>query len=246
MTKLFFGSALATVVLAGAATSAEVTGGYLDLGYSTFTDSVWGDKYNLNGSVELAFDRSFSLQLDLGGYRFQDLGENGTNVTLHANLHAAPNASFGAFFGQDNTDGEDWRVYGLEAGFDAGGATIEGYLGRQEVKGFSGLDGILFGISSTASLNDDWDLHASYDLMTDLVGVLDAGTFTMGAHYSLTDQAEVYGEFGATRFSADGGNSTETFVGIGVRMNLGNNRGTTFGRRGVFDKLPGLPDVGGL
>jgi len=241
--KLGFSSALSTILLVGAAGAAEFSGGYLDLGYSTFTDSFWGDKYNLNGSAELAFNRSFSLQLDLGGYRFRDLGENGTNVTFHANLHAAPNASLGAFFGQDSADGDDFRIYGLEAGYDAGSTTIEGYLGRQEIKGFSGPDGTLFGVSSTSALNADWDLRASYDLVTDLVGVLDAGTFTLGAHYSLTNQAELYGEFGATRFSAEGGNSTEAFVGIGVRMNLGNSRGTTFGRRGVFDKLPGLPSV---
>jgi len=241
--KLFIGSTLSAALLSSAAYAVEVTGGYLDLGYSTFTDSDFGDRYNFNGSGEVAFSRMFSVQLDIGGYRFADLGETATNVTLHTNLHTSGNASFGAFYGQDSLDDADFQFYGVEAGFDAGPATIEGYLGYHELDDFSGVDGTLFGISAVSELGDDWEFLASYDYVADFLGGIDTGVFALSAKYLITDQAEVYGEIGTTHFSLPFGSTNEAFVAIGVRMNFGNSRGTTFGRRGVFAPLAGLPGI---
>lgn len=244
MKKLFIGSVLAAVLSSTSASAVELTGGYVELGYSTFTDRDFGDRYNYNGSAEVAFSRMFSLQLDLGGYRFQDLGETANNITLHTNLHTGGNASFGAFIGQDFLSGdEDVRFYGIEGGFDAGPATIEGYLGRYDVENVSGLDGTLFGVSAVTDINDSWEFRSSYDYVDDLAGTLDVGVLALGANYLLTDQAEIYAELGATHFSIPGGSTNEAFVGVGVRMNFGNERGTTFGRRGLFAHVPGLPGL---
>ncbi|MDA7967176.1 porin [Ruegeria sp.] len=242
MKKLFLSSALTTTLVAGSAQAVELTGGYVDLGYSTFTDSALGDKYNLSGSGELAFSKSFSTQLDLGGYRLQNLDGTTTNWTLHANLHTASNASFGAFIGRENSDGADFDFYGIEAGFDAGKATIEGYLGRQEVVDFSGLDGTLFGISVVSDIDDKWQFSANYDLVDNIAGILNSGMFSIGANYAVADNAEIYGTLGTAHLSSPivSGSSNEAYVGFGVRVNLGNARGTTFGRRGVLSKLPGL------
>ncbi len=245
MKKLFIISALSATIAASHAQAIEVTGGYLDLGYRTFTDTDLGDAFNLNGSGELAFNRAFSAQLDLGGYRFQDLGENTTNWTLHANWHTSKNASFGAFFGQESIDSLDVEFYGLETGFDAGPAEVEGYIARQQLSDFSDIDGNMFGVSVTADLNDKWEFTASYDLLNDVVGALDFYLFALGANYAASDNAEVYGILGVAHISSPivSGSSYEAYIGVGVRMNFGNERGTTFGRRGVFDKLPGLPGL---
>ncbi len=223
----------------------ELTGGYVDLGYSTFTDSDFGDVFNLNGACELAFSRSFSAQLDLGGYRFQNLNENATGWTLHANLHTTRNASFGAVYGRENVDGPDFDFYGSEAGFDAGPVDVEGYLGHQEVPDFSGFGGTLFGVSVSNDVTDKWQISASYDLVDNIYGVLDFGLFSVGANYAVSDNAELYGNIGTAHISSPiiSGSTNEAYVGIGIRMNLGNERGTTFGRRGVLDKLPGLPGL---
>ncbi|MEM7291517.1 MAG: porin [Pseudomonadota bacterium] len=243
MKNIIFSSALTTLLVSGNAYAIEVTGGYVDLGYSTFTDTDLGDKYNYNASGELAFSRMFSLQLDLGGYRFADLDESATNITLHTNLHTSGNASFGAFYGRDNVDGPDFQFYGVEAGFDAGPADIEGYLGRQDVTDFSGLDGTLFGISVISDLSDDWQIRASYDLVDNFTGALDFGLFSIGANYTIGDTAELYGNLGTAHISSPivSGSSNEAYVNLGVRINFGSKRGTTFGRRGPLDKIPGLP-----
>lgn len=243
--KLFIYSALSATLSTGAAQAVELTGGYLDLGYSTFTDTDFGDVYNLNGAVELAFTRAFSAQLDLGGYRFQDLGETATNWTLHTNLHTSGNASFGAFYGQEKLEDADFDFFGIEGGFDAGPAEIEGYIGRQELSNVSGLDGTIFGVSATTELSDRWDFTASWDIVDNFVGALDYNLFAIGATYAAADNAEVYGKFGVAHISSPlvSGSSNEAYVGVGVRVNFGNDRGTTFGRRGVLAKLPGLPGL---
>ncbi|WP_420584081.1 hypothetical protein [Ruegeria sp.] len=242
MKNLFISSVLATSISTGAAYAVEVTGGYLDLGYSTFTDSDLGDAFNLNGSGELAFSRSFSTQLDLGGYRFQDADENGTSWTLHGNWHSSSNASFGAYYGRDYVDGPDVEFYGIEAGFDAGPAEVEAYLGRQQVVDFSDVDGALFGLAVSTELDGQWQFTASYDLIDNLYGILDYDLFAIGADYYARDNAIVYGNVGFAHISSPivSGSTNEAFIAVGVRMNFGNQRGTTFGRRGVLDKLPGL------
>ncbi len=239
MKKIIATSTLTSLLLTSAAYAVEVTGGYVDLGYSTFTDSDLGDVYNLNGAGELAFSRVFSLQLDAGGYRFEDEDYNGTNVTLHANLHTQT-ASFGAFYGQDHIEDETFQFYGVEAGFGAGPAQIEGYLGFQDLKEASGADGAILGISAGGAVNDKWTVIGKYDYLNDIEGALDVSAFSIGATYNVGTNAQVYGEFGAAHLSIGSASSTEPFLGAGVRINLGNERGTTFGRRGVLDKLPGL------
>lgn len=243
MKKSFFYSTVSVIVMAGSAQAVEVTGGYLNLGYSTFTDTDLGDAYTLNGSGELAFNRAFSTQLDLGVQRFQDLGETSTNWTLHGNWHTQGNASFGAFYGQEDIDEADYEFYGLEAGFDAGPAEIEAYIGRQELSNFSGADGNMFGISASTDLSNTWELNGSLDLLRDVDGFLDLNLFSIGATYAATDTAEVYGNIGVAHISTDlfSGSENEAYVSFGVRVNFGNERGTTFGRRGVLALLPGLP-----
>ncbi len=245
MKKIIATSALTSLLLAGAAHAVEVTGGYLDLGYSTFTDSDLGDVFNLNGAGELAFARAFSAQLDLGAYRFQDLGETATNWTLHGNWHTSGAASFGAFYGQEDIDNVDFEFYGLEAGFDAGEAEIEGYLARHELSDFSDVDGTLFGISATTDLNDQWQLAASFDRVDNLLNALDYNLFAVTANYAAGANAQVYGKLGVAHISSPivSGSTNEAYIGVGVRVNLGNERGTTFGRRGVLARLPGLPGL---
>ncbi|MEX0368605.1 MAG: porin [Ruegeria sp.] len=240
MKNLIISGAVATGLIAGAAHAVEVTGGYVELGYSSFTDTDIGSRYNLNGAGELAFSRSFSLQLDAGTYRFNEIDESGTNVTLHGNFHASDNLSLGAFYGRDSIDGDDLDFYGVEAGFDAGQVDIEGYLGRHEVDGVSGLDGNIFGLAMKSYATDQLELMANYDLVDNFGGLVDANVYSVGANYALSDNAEVFGTLGAARLDAFGFSNTEAFVSFGVRMNLGNARGTTFDRRGVLDKLPGL------
>jgi len=240
--NLFICGVLATSISASAARAVEVTGGYLDLGYSTFTDSDFGDVFNLNGSGEVAFSRAFSAQLDLGGYRFQDADENATSWTLHTNWHTSNNASFGAFYGRDYVDGPDLEFYGVEAGFDAGPADIEAYLGRQQVVDFSDVDGALFGIAVSTEVDDQWEFTVSYDLIDNFYGLLDYDLYAVGVDYYARDNAIVYGNVGVAHISTPiaSGSTNEAYIAVGVRMNLGNKRGTTFGRRGVIDKLPGL------
>ncbi len=246
MKNLFVFGALTAGIYAGAAQAVEVTGGYVDLGYSGLTDQTDFQRYNLNGAGEIAFSRSVGLQLDLGAYRFNSLDETVTNATLHGVFHVSPNGSLGVFYGQENlpaTNGfisEDFRFFGIEGGYDAGQVDIEGYLGRQDVDVVNNANGTIFGISVNSYVTDSWELSLNYDLVDNIEGALDISTLSIGADYDLSPNAKVYGEVGNARYAIGNGSTNETYVGVGVRINLGASRGTTFGTRGVAAKIPGL------
>lgn len=236
MKKLMVAGAMASGMFASAAMAAEVTGNYLDLGYSTFTDSDIGSKFYAAGSAELGFTREFGVQLDLGVYRLDEISETGYNGTLHAIYHASDALSLGVFYARDDVDGSDTDNYGLEAGYDLSNAIgLEGYVSRLD---FSSEDGTLLGAQIKGTVAPQLELSASIDYL-DAPADIDLTRFSIGAAYNVGQGANVYGEVGSARASIGSQSDSEAFVGVGLRLNFGAKRGTTFGRRGLLDLLPG-------
>ena len=237
MNKLTIAGAVAAGLLSTQAMAAELVGGSLDIGYSQFTGD--GDdlaRYTFAGSGELAFNRQFSLQLDLGLYNFDLINETGRNITLHSNFHATDTTSLGLFLGRETLDSAELDFIGAEIGHEFAGGGIEGYA--MHLDG-SGDDGTQIGALVQGELTEQVGLSARIDY-------LDAGNSTeltrlaLGADYKLGEGAALYGEIGNADVSSFGSSADEAFVGAGLRIDFGKGRGTTFGRRGFLDILPGL------
>lgn len=239
MKNIIVAGALASGVCAGAASAAEFTGGYLDLGYSTFTDSDNGSRFYGAGSGELGFTRNFGIQADLSVYRFDEISETGYNGTLHAVFHTNDNLSLGAYYSRDDLDGDsDSNTYGIEAGYEVGAVGLEGYVSRINFVDASQDNGTLLGFKVDGEVAPQFTLSASVDHLNGS-GDIDLTRFSVGADYNVGEGAHIYGEVGSAKLSLGSFSDTEAYVGAGLRINFGAKRGTTFGRRGLLDKIPG-------
>lgn len=217
----------------------EVTGGLIDLSYSTFLDQNDLDKGSVAGSVELAFARTFSVQIDAGSDSFGASGLDTLALGLHGIYHVDSATSLGAFFTHENADqgGPDDSIdyYGIEGGYDLGTTSYEGYLGRADG---GGTDGTVFGVSGRYSMPNTIGVTGALDYV-DIAG-LEISTLSVRLDGDVSQNLNLFVEAGASKFDVSGVSDTEPFVGIGARVTFGANRGTTFERRSLGNILPGL------
>lgn len=239
MKKMTLATLGLTIAFAQSTAAAELVGGYVDLGYSAFTDNTRVSKRSLSGSGEVAFTRTFGLQADLGLYDLNAISEVGTNVTLHGNFHVGDFTSLGVFAGRDSLNNQGVNFYGVEAGHEAGRVEFEGYASIADAAGNNGSNGTLAGLQVRGNINEAWRLKANVDYIDARNGV-DATRYSVGADYDFGEGGTFYAEAGGFDANAGTAGANEAFVGFGLRYNLGAKRGTTFGRRGFLDKLPGL------
>ncbi len=226
----------ATVLSAHFSHAAEFTGGSFDLNYSQIADDSNFSRGAVRGSAELGFNRNWSAQLDLGSYSFETLDETGWNGTLHGIYHMNEQTSLGAYVGVDDILGSQATIYGVEAGFELNGLDAEGYLGGISD---SGQTSTMIGGVITNKLNENWGLNAGFDFLNDTSGV-DLTRLSIGADYHVGGGAKFYGEFGSLKASFGGASASEPYFGLGLRVDFGAARGSTFGHRGLLDKIPGL------
>lgn len=227
--------ALGVMALAQNAHAVEVTGGTAEIGYSTFFDDTTFSTTKFTGGMEVGFTRAFSLQFDLGIYGLNALNDTGRNVTLHAVYHVNETSSLGAFIGNDDISGADVTFYGVEGGFEFTGVDAELYLATGNESGFSGtITGLNLhhGFDSGFGLTGNID-RASFD------GGLDVTRYSIGVDYDLSPTSVLYGEIGSMNASALGVSGSESFIGVGARINFGAARGVTFKRRGLLNIMPG-------
>lgn len=237
MKSLVLPAAMLAGLLGSPAFSVEATGGYVDLGYTGFVDTDQGAVFHIAGSGEMAFSRSFGLQLDVANYNFDLINEAGQNATLHANWHTGEALSLGGFVGSDWLSSSNRTFYGVEAGYEFSPRTqVEGYVSR-----YDGANGYatLVGARIEGSVANQISLNA----VVDHVDAASNSGFTnvsIGADYDFGRGTKLYGKVGNTNAKAFGFSGDEAFVGIGLRFNIGASRGTTFGRRGLLDKITGF------
>ena len=232
-TKSAFAAAL--VVLAAPAT-AQVTGGSLDIEYDfpTGGGDLGGTTYS--GAIEYGITRDFSVSLDVGGYRLDNINNDATNLTLHGVYHLDDLTSFGAFVGSDAIEDSDRQsLYGIEAGTEFGTAEVEAYIAA-----FDGADedATLFGADGKYSFGNGISAIASYGLAT--ADSADLSRIAIGAEYEIAGGPQFYAEIGTVDADGFGVSADETFIGLGARVAFGAERGTTFGQRSLFEILPGF------
>lgn len=226
-------AALTGAAWAGAAAAQEFKGAELSAEILAFTEGDDLTANNYRGSVEFGALSAFGVAADLSFYDLED-GDTVRNVTLHVLYDAFQFATMGGFYARDSVDGEGASLLGLEAGRSFGPTGVEGYvaLGDADGEGFVtfGFDGA-FDITRTISLTAS---GAAIDI--DGGGV---SRLSVGGEYRFGETGPaVYAEIGRLGIS-DGtgfGDSTQ-FVGIGGRIAIGPNQGTTFESRGLYEVL---------
>ena len=229
-------AAIASAVAFSSAQAVEVTGGDVALGYSTFTDDTDVSKFAVTGAVEIGFTPNLALQFDAGAHAFNLIDETGTNLTLHGIYHANEQVSFGGFYGNDRLFGDNQDFYGLETGFESGAANGELFIAHAEDSGF---DVNITGLSGSYGFDHGFTLggslqYANFDGSLDVTRLGATGTYTVNPAF------DVYAELGTVKAGAFGFSNSEPYFGIGAAMTFGADRGATFGRRGLFELLPGL------
>lgn len=236
MNKKIIPMALAGSLICGQALAVEVTGGEIDLGYSVFTDETDVSKFAITGGVEISFSQAFSLQLDAGTHAFNLTDETGSNVSAHAIYHVDDALSLGAFYGMDRAAGVSTDFYGVEGGYKLANFDVEGYVAHGED---SGVSATVVGLDGTYPVSNAFELGASVDRIDFGSGVRLTRLGVTGT-YNVAPNTGLYAELGSVNGSAYGLSDSESYVGIGAKVTFGSDPGTTFGRRSVFELLPGL------
>ena len=224
----------ATIALAPAAQAAEITGGSVQLSYSSFTEDSSVRRTGIEGSMEIGFNQNFSTQIDLGHQRFNESDEDTTTLAVHGIYHLNDVTSFGAFYAiEDSSDGS-FDYYGVEAGHEVGQFDLEGFLARADA---DAVDADVFGVSARYDLGNTFGVTGSYEYID--ISDVDLSTTTVRLDRDVAENVNLYLEVGSARANAGGLSGSETFVGLGGKISFGAERGATFDGRGLARLLPG-------
>lgn len=230
----------ATVVLAAAAGSAQAqgfgfSGGEISAEAVAFGDDGAVSSTVYSGALEFSINRGFSVALDLGFYGLETLELNAETATLHAIYQLNDAVSLGAFYGRDQLDGSNATVTGIEGGTEFSGVAVEGYVAK--VSG-DGDDAMLLGFSGEYGFSESISALGSFSTVS--LGDINTTRLAVGGQYAIAGGPELWAEIGT--FNADDGTSgaEDTFLSVGARIEFGAARGTTFGRRSLFESTSGF------
>ncbi len=228
---------LAGFTIAGAASAQEFKGAEVAvevLGYEN-DDDLTSTSYR--AGVEFGIYGGFGAAADLSFQNFGD-DEGVRSFTLHGLYDALDLATVGAFVARDSIDGADATSFGIEAGRSFGSAGVEGFIGIGDDEGadyrFAGVEGT-FDITPAVALNGS-------------LAALDAdggglSRIALGGEYRFGNTGPaVYAEIGRISVEDDAGSfgDSSNYVGLGARLAIGPNSGTTFDSRGLSELITGF------
>ena len=224
--------AVTLLVVASPLSAQGITGGTLGVEVDAQSDlsDLGGTTYF--GGLEYAINRDFAIAADVSTYSFDSLADDATSATVHGIYHLSDSASVGLFYGQDWTNGSSANVYGLEGGTEFMGGTVEGFVGMVDGE----TDATIFGVDG----NYDWNDAISFTGSAAFGDYEDGNSslFSIGASYTIANGPDLYAEIGSASAESGGISDSDTFIGVGARINFGAARGTTFDQRSLFEILP--------
>ena len=233
MNKLFGAAVLAALAAAGAASAQEFKGAELSAEILMFDEGDDAMSNNYQGSLEFGVYGPFGAAADLSFYDFEN-GDGASNFTLHGIYDGFSMGTVGLFYARESVDGDNADLYGIEAGSTYGSFNGEAYLGfgSDEVEDF-----VAYGFDGSYDVTNSISVLASgggVDLENGGISRL-----SVGGEYRFGDTGPaLYAEIG--RLGVDDGGGSEgssTFLGLGARIAIGPNRGTTFESRGALELL---------
>lgn len=211
-----------------------VTGGQLGITYTAPVDGSDFGGTSYNGGVEYAINRQFAVSADFSSYSLDTFSTDPSSLTLHGVYHMSDTASLGLFFGQETIGDESAEYFGLEGGTEFMGGEIAGYFAS--VQGDS--DGTMLGIDGQY----DWRDGIGFTGNASMVSVNDTSIsrIAIGGVYAMAEGPEFFGEIGSLSAESGGMSDSQSFIGLGARINFGAKRGTTFDQRSLYEVLPGF------
>ena len=234
MSKNTFITAAVLAVIGSGAMAQGITGGSIGVEVTQPTDFEEFIGTNYFGAIEYGITRQFAVSADVSSYRFDSLDQDATSATLHGVYHLGDTASVGVFFGQDKLEGEDsLNIYGIEGGTEFMGGQVEAYVGVAD----NDADTKIFGFDGNYNFNEAISFKGGAAFQ-DSGDEGSASTISIGAEYTITGGPSLYAELGNVNVDSGATDESETFIGLGARINFGSARGTTFGQRSVFEALP--------
>lgn len=228
---------LAAAVLVAAplaATAQEFTGGTLGIQTFVFTDDFDIGTTVYSGSAEVELWRGVGVAANGSYYGLSALDSDARNLTLHG-FYDLGGITAGAFYSLDGSDAGTDNIYGVEGAFDLGGGAIAAYAGVLD--GDSGT-GALFGADASFALTNQITGTANAGFVT--IEDVDQARFGAGAAYGLTEGLELFADVSRLSRSDDVDSDAQVAIGLGARLVLGPERGTTFNSRSAFDSAFGF------
>lgn len=229
---------LAAALLAAAAGSAQAQGfGFSGGEISAEALAFGGDigKTAYSGALEFGITRNISVAVDLGFYGLQTLDLQADTATIHGIYQMSETVSLGAFYGQDTLEGDDAQVFGIEAGTELGAAAVEGYFAKLDG---AGDNATLLGVSGTYGFTDSISALGSFNIAD--LGDSSSNRLALGGQYTIASGPDLWAEIGTLKVDDGVSTSDDMFVSIGARIEFGAARGTTFGRRSLFETASGF------
>jgi len=234
MSKNTFIAAAVLAVIGSGAMAQGITGGSIGVEVTQPTDFDDFTGTNYFGAIEYGITRQFAVSADLSSYRFDSIDEDATSATLHGVYHLSDSASVGVFYGQDRReDDSSLNIYGLEGGAEFMGGQVEGYVGMAD----NDAETLILGADGTYAYNEAISFIGGLAYQ-DSGDDGSATTVSLGAEYTISGGPSLYAELGNANVDTGTVEDSETFIGLGARINFGAARGTTFGQRSIFEALP--------
>ena len=226
--------ALAGLMCASAAQAFEVTGGSLTLGYSSFfgsSDATDVSKLSFGNSMEFALTPEIAIQGDFSYTKLDATGIDSSNFGLHGIYHLTPDTALGAYVGRDRVEGRNLNYFGVEVAHQFGMIGTEAFV---SIGKDGGAEGTVIGLKGDYALNDAASIGARFDHIN--VSGADANKFAVTGEVAALPGLNLTGEIGRAKLEGFG---SEPYLGLGVKVNFGEKRGTTFDNRSIIDLLPG-------
>lgn len=231
---------LAAVVLTAAAGTAQAqsfgfTGGEISAEALVYSDGGDIGSTAYSGALEFGITRNISVAVDLGFYGLQTLDLQADTATIHAIYQMNDTVSLGAFYGQDRLDGSEATVIGLEGGTEFAGVAVEGYFAQLDG---AGDDATLLGVSGQYGFSESITALGSFNIAD--LGDASSNRLAVGGQYTIASGPDLWAEIGTLKIDDGATASSDTFISIGARIEFGAERGTTFGRRSLFETGTGF------
>lgn len=232
-------AATAAAILVAASSSAAmaqgITGGELGIEYNAPLNGSDFGGTTYSGGLEYGFMDMFSVSGNIAAYKFDNLGTDASNITLHGTYFLSSTTAVGAFYGHDDLEGDNAHLYGIEGRMDLFGTDVGGYLGKVDGDGDSGT---ILGLDGSYALRSGFSIIGNLDLV-------DADDDTLsqiaaGVEYQMMSGPEFYAQIGHAELDSSLGSESAGFVTVGAKVAFGQNRGTTFDNRSLLEAVPGF------
>lgn len=230
-------AAVAAAILLAAAspTFAQVSGGELGIEYNAPLNGSDFGGTTYSGGLGYGVMNLFNLSGNVAAYKFDNIGTDASNLTLHATYLLSPDIMFGGFVASDSIEGEDATLYGVEGRGGLYGATVGGYLGQAD----DGTDtGTIIGVDAAYPLRAGISAIGNFDYFD--AGGDSLNQIAVGAEYQMAVGPQFYAQIGSVTGDFDGQSETAGYLTVGAKVAFGADAGTLFTNRSVLEVLPGF------